>query len=144
MPFDPPLTVPEVDAALHDRRTENYRLLPRGLTVEHILPQEWEDNWPLPQKEGENPEEYVERRQRRNHLLHTIGNVTLLTQPLNSTISNAPYERKKAKILEHSAVNLNRFLQDMDHWDEACIWQRGIDLCEVAKVIWPYPAKAED
>ena len=130
-----------IDSELHSRMTEKYEL-EWYLTVEHILPQHWETHWPLPPKEEESAEEYAERKQRRNHVLHTIGNLTLLTKSLNPLVSNGPFDAKKAKILEHSAINLNReFLQATDHWDEACILERGRRLFEVAKKTWPRPAE---
>lgn len=128
-----------IDAGLHESKTERYEL-GRGLTVEHILPQHWETHWPLPPNEGEEAENYLERKQRRNNLLHTIGNMTLLTKSLNPVVSNGPFEQKKREILRHSAINLNRFLQDMDHWDEACILERGKRLFEVVREKWSYPA----
>ena len=132
-----------LDGALHSAKTEKY-LIRRALTVEHLLPQHWEAHWRMPPGEGERPEEYLERKQRRNHLLHTIGNLTLLTESLNPTVSNGRFEDKKREILRHSAINLNRFLQDVDHWDETHIRQRAQDLFEVARRIWPYPEATED
>ena len=131
-----------LDSALHDKKTEKYELQ-HGLTVEHILPQYWEAYWALPPKEGEEPEKYVERKQRRDHLLHTIGNLTLLTQSLNTGASNGPFARKKAEILKHTILNLSKFLHDVDDWDEDGIRQRGKDLFKVAKRIWAYPAEVE-
>lgn len=59
------------------------------LTVEHVLPQSWE----LSDYDDLEFED-VEARARRNRLLHTFGNLTLLTQSLNSSVSNvlAPAE----------------------------------------------------
>ena len=60
--------------------------VPKNLTIEHVLPQSWEAHWPLPTKLDEE-----EARQERNRLLHTIGNLTLVTGRLNSRASNAPW-----------------------------------------------------
>ncbi len=127
-----------LDSALHDSKSEKYSLK-KGLTVEHILPQHWAEHWSLPQESEETAEEYLERRQRRDHLLHTIGNLTLLTESLNPSVSNGAFDRKKKDILRHSAINLNRFLADIDRWDEASIHDRGVRLFEMAKGIWSRP-----
>lgn len=129
-----------LDSALHDGRTEPYTLK-RGLTVEHIMPQQWEHHWPLSPQPGETPEEFDARKQRRNSLVHTIGNLALLTQSLNPTVSNGSFETKKEKILRHSAINLNRFLYELDRWDEEGIMARGQRLCDVAMRIWPHAGR---
>ena len=107
------------------------------------MPQQWDHHWPLPQGDNESAEEFLERKQRRNHLLHTIGNLTMLTQSLNPSVSNKSFQDKKVDILRHSAINLNRFMQDIDDWDEEGIRRRGNDLFELAKGIWPYPSETE-
>lgn len=127
-----------LDARMLGTKTEEYYLR-EGLTVEHILPQEWEAHWPLPDIPKETPEQRHERRLNRNTLLHTIGNLTFLKQSLNSHVSNGRFPRKKEKILEHSAINLNRFLLEKKSWDERDIKERGGKLFTVAKKIWPGP-----
>jgi hypothetical protein len=58
--------------------------LPAGLTIEHAMPQSWEEQWPLPQ--GDDADML---RERRSAHVHCLGNLTLVTQPLNSSLSNA-------------------------------------------------------
>ena len=131
-----------IDSALAGPKTEEYQLK-WWLTVEHIMPQQWDHHWLLPQGADESIEEYIERKHRRNHLLHTIGNLTMLTQSLNPSVSNKSFQEKKVDILRHSAINLNRFMQDIDDWNEEGIRQRGNDLFEVVTGIWPYPSETE-
>ncbi len=76
---------------------------------------------------------------RRNRLLHTFGNLTLLTQPLNSKVSNGPYTTKKPEITRQSTLLLNAYFQDHEVWDEEAILQRGRVLCDVALQAWPRP-----
>jgi len=72
------------------------RELPERLTIEHMMPVWWnEDKWPLPS--GISEEE-------RNILVNTIGNLTLVTQPLNSSMSNSGWEVKR-KALQKSAYS---------------------------------------
>ena len=55
-----------------------------ALTVEHVLPQGWLESGHYPLKK----EECEEIRAIRAHAVQTFGNLTLLTQPLNSIASN--------------------------------------------------------
>lgn len=123
-----------LNLALHSEKTETVRIA-KTLTVEHLLPQSWDSHWPLSDLIDER-----EARNRRSALIHTIGNLTLLTHILNPSISNGPWLKKRTAILKHSALNLNRPLEDYDQWDEDAILQRGRALFRVAKKIWPRPA----
>ena len=127
-----------LDSALHTRMTEKYEL-DWALTVEHLMPQHWEAYWKLPPQDGESAEKYADRKERRNRMLHTMGNLTMLTKSLNPTVSNGKFKKKKREILRHSVINLNRFLQDEDSWDEDGIRDRGQKLFNIAKKIWPHP-----
>jgi hypothetical protein len=55
--------------------------------------------------DGRNPEA-AQKAERRESLLHTVGNLTLLTQELNPSVSNGPWDRKLESILKHSVLNL--------------------------------------
>lgn len=105
----------------------------RKLSVEHLLPQSWEDHWPLPSA----PALAEAVRDQRSELLHTIGNLTLITGSLNSTISNGPWETKRRHLLEHSALTLNRSLPE--RWDETAISERSAHLARIATQLWPRP-----
>jgi Protein of unknown function (DUF1524) len=60
--------------------------LPGGLSIEHALPQAWEKHWlPEPGPDLET------RKERRAAHVNRLGNLTLVTQPLNSALSNAPW-----------------------------------------------------
>ncbi len=106
------------------------------LHIEHILPREWAHHWDLP---GADPEE-VERIE-RDEVKHTVGNLTILTEKLNPTISNAAWDTKREAIDDHSVLLLNRRLIDRWHnnWDENTIAERGRWLSELAVGIWPGP-----
>ncbi len=109
---------------------------PRGtLTIEHICPQQWQENWPLRPGEDES---------RRNQLVQTLGNLTLLTSRLNTGMSNYPWlgERSKREALrEHSLLRLTDNVLDAagDDWDTAKIEQRTVELIEQILRIWPVP-----
>lgn len=110
-----------------------------NLTVEHVLPQEWEPTWPKPH-ESETQQSLEETAiERRYRLLHSLGNLTLLTSPLNSLVSNGHYDKKLPEIAEQSGLQLNKHFQKTQNWDEGEIQERGRILLEDAKKIWPYP-----
>ncbi|AFZ67408.1 DUF262 domain-containing protein [Deinococcus peraridilitoris] len=106
-------------------------------SVEHVLPRKWHDNWSPPMaREGvADPEAW------RNRILHSFGNLTLLTKSLNSSVSNASYEVKRPRIAQQSALRLNVFFQDQNSWDEDVIESRGLSLFEVAQQVWPHPGE---
>lgn len=100
-------------------------------TLEHLMPQAWRDHWPMPDSASE------EAASGRDRLVHTIGNLTLLTGPLNSSLSNGPWSDKRADILKHSALSLNRSLPE--EWDEDEIRMRSLELADLAARLWPRP-----
>jgi len=139
----------EIERRLHQPRAERIEIL-SALTVEHVLPNEWIEQWPFPngnrgvtwleQFDKSRSTEDVEATAKRNRAKHTFGNLTLLTQPLNSSVSNSAFLIKKPEILKNSALALNRYFQDKDSWDEAAITTRGDELFTHAFAKWPYPA----
>ncbi len=70
---------------------------------------------------------------------HRLGNLTLLTQPLNSSVSNGPYYAKRQEIASQSLLALNSYFQHQDTWDEVAILRRGEVLAELAVRVWPGP-----
>jgi hypothetical protein len=122
------------------------------LTVERVLPGDWIEQWPLPngnrgvtvfeQFDKSRSSDDVEATTKRDRVKHTFGNLTLLTQPLNSSVSNSAFERKKPEISKNSALALNRYFQDRDVWDEGLITTRGEMLFAHASEKWPYPVPA--
>ncbi|MCY4199491.1 MAG: DUF262 domain-containing protein, partial [Gammaproteobacteria bacterium] len=58
--------------------------VPSGIQIEHIMPQGWQEYWPLP-----DTDDKVEAFERRERMIHTIGNLTLVNGKLNSALSNA-------------------------------------------------------
>jgi hypothetical protein len=107
-----------------------------ALTIEHLLPQDWKQHWPL--GEGVDPEVGAITRDK---IKHTLGNLTLVTGKLNSKESNARWTKKKAALSEHSVLRLNWRIMKEDPavWDEESIAARGAELAELALQIWPGP-----
>jgi hypothetical protein len=106
------------------------------LTIEHVLPQQWQKTWPLPPEGDAN---------RRDAALQGIGNLTLVSGKLNPSLSNAPWladghgKSKRQGLDAYSRLFLNRRLLDAfpDRWDEETIEARAKDLFQAARTIWP-------
>jgi uncharacterized protein with ParB-like and HNH nuclease domain len=101
-----------------------------NLTIEHILPETeysklrdcWQENFDL---------ESYERR------LHTLGNLTLITQQMNSSIGNICFDNKK-EVYEKDTFNLTKNIaKKYDDWTEENIKERGKCLLDYIKKIWP-------
>jgi len=123
-----------LEQELHTGKTESIQLEKR-LTVEHLLPRRWRQHWPLTEDAGEDAAD------RRDHLLHTLGNLTLLTKKLNPSVSNDPWDKKLPAIARHSVLRLNNELSahHATTWDESTIAARGKSLAALACKIWPRP-----
>jgi hypothetical protein len=127
-----------------------------ALSVEHFLPQAWYTHWPLTDGKFVTEEFARDARQhqvlglhldqtsheaaQRQNLIDTFGNLTLLTHPLNSSVSNGPFAQKKKAITDQSALRLNRYFNDRDAWNEAAILSRGEELLADALSVWDRPS----
>jgi hypothetical protein len=116
------------------RRDTNQPQVPRrGYPIEHILPQQWQDNWPV---------EGIEAETARQAHVHRLGNLTLLTSSLNSKVSNYPWMKKAAELRKHDTLLLNSRLlasAETTGWDEAAIDARSGELIDALLEIWPTP-----
>jgi uncharacterized protein with ParB-like and HNH nuclease domain len=110
--------------------------LPEGLWIEHVLPQSWDENWPF--TEGEDIERTSDdpKALARNTLLHTLGNLTLLTGGLNISSGNKSFAEKKAKFSRHTGLFLNKWFTDNEAWTEHNIRERGEHLADLAVKTW--------
>lgn len=127
------LVLEAIEESLRGPRTEDH-VIPRKLTVEHVLPQSWKEHWSPPA--GDDPVEALEERARR---LHSIGNLTLVTKSLNPALSNAPWSDKRAALHEHSNLLMTRRLLDDagDTWTDEQIDARSAHLADLVCQIWP-------
>ena len=125
---------------LLESRMRNSHLLSTQLmkysvyTLEHLMPQKWMNNWPLP--EGGDAD-------LRMHLVRTLGNCTMITQSLNSTISNDQWNVKLEgknnkgglKAYASGLLTLDGVLT-LDEWNEDRIVERSKRLSETACRVW--------
>ena len=121
-----------IEAEKRDAKSEKIKLQDT-LTIEHVLPQEWRKHWTMPMGAG------IKEELARDNLLHTIGNLTLLTNKLNPSVSNSDWGQKKIEMATHSALALNRELAGYGSWDETIIDLRSRAFSQLITIIWPYP-----
>jgi hypothetical protein len=82
-------------------------------------------------------EERASETRRRNAVIQTLGNLTILRQALNTSVSNGPWAQKKPALLQHSLLPINQKLHEVETWDEDAIVARGNALFDRAIQIWP-------
>jgi hypothetical protein len=135
-----------IERAKHTTRNEDI-VISSALTIEHIMPQKWHDAWPIsgfgPDIDPTFDPVYGQRERARIQAVDTIGNLTLLTQGLNASVSNAAFSVKMPALQANTALALNRELQAYSTWDEDTIAARGEVLFEIARKIWAAPLREE-
>lgn len=98
---------------------------PDVLTVEHILPKSPSSKWPLAIRK----KEFLERNCGR------IGNLTILTGPMNRDCENSPFSDKK-KEYKTSKYKLTTELDKFKDWTAKEIDDRQELLAQRAKNVW--------
>ena len=111
--------------------------MPAGLWTEHVLPVSWTEDWPF--EDGEFVEIWSNdpKAESRNRLLHTLGNLTLLTDVLNISSGNKGFLEKCEKLEEHTGLFLNKWFLKKNSWHETHIGERSEALAAMAVEIWP-------
>lgn len=119
-----------------------------ALSIEHIMPQGWRTNWPIPGFDHLDADDIdvdlLSAQFARDGCVNTLGNLTLLTSSLNSKVSNGPFSVKMPAVRAHSSLALNRDLADYDRWDETSVATRGAALFEIARKLWSSPVVSGD
>lgn len=108
--------------------------MPDQLWTEHVLPQTWTDEWPFESSDLPIDEGRISERKTK---LHTLGNLTLITDMLNISLGNKSFNAKKKELELHSGLFLNRWFVGKGTWTEKDIHQRGEHLADMAIEIWP-------
>lgn len=131
-----------------------------NLTIEHLMPKKWAAHWPLPngvtvQHETEVDElvaaafdengpaptapllspETLEMRRRRSDCIDTFGNLTIITNSLNPSISNSAWVNKR-EALGRSLLAINREIAKRDTWNEQSISARSSELADRVNRVW--------
>ncbi|WP_062989986.1 DUF262 domain-containing protein [Nocardia anaemiae] len=137
----------------HLLRTERHERISidNALQIEHVMPKAWRKFW-----DGQPPLD-DKAAGARDRLVNTLGNLTLVTQKLNGSLSHRPWTDeqamqvaptgKEAGMGKHSLLSkfsvlvLNKELLDAhpDAWTEADIFNRSAHLTEMICQAWPGP-----
>lgn len=104
-------------------------------SLEHVMPKKWRNHW----VHTLSSDDMV----KRDRILLTLGNLTIITSSLNSSIRDADWNSKKMGTDGHQGLNsysseiqiINQFLQEVE-WDEAVIEKRADYLASEANRIW--------
>lgn len=113
-------------------KSQTPRTLRMVYSVEHLIPQGWEKNWPLPA--GTTP-------QMRTKNVHLLGNLTLVTKSLNSSLSNDKWEKKKETLSERDIGFMNKRIisERPNDWCDQDVEERTRELENVILQLWPVP-----
>ena len=138
------LLLEELEFAARDKFNVNGNLQD-GLSIEHIMPQTWQANWPLrsgffaPVDDSPVADEAVRMEiKKRKAVIHSLPNLTLLTPPANSQASNSAFDVKRIR-LNDSLLKTNVLIAGETVWDEDAIERRAGTIVNLAVQLWPYP-----
>lgn len=129
-----------LDAASQSKKSPKITLADdKILTIEHVMPQTWATHWPLPATATTDPMSEQKATQRRNLMLNTLGNLTLITGSFNSTLQHAAWKDKRPELLKYGKLNLTQYFHgpEAETWDEDAIEKRTEYLTDLLLKIWP-------
>jgi len=140
------LILESIEKGLSAHFQESIRL-DSTLSIEHIWPQSpSQDEWPpFVEKKEDGSIDWV-KYYKLHETINSIGNLTLVTQSFNSSLSNRSFAIKQPAIIRESRLRLNAYFQDVDgeSWTESEIFKRGETLFEVAVKVWPRPRSVQE
>lgn len=125
-----------LETAIREGKPHATRLYPFDrYSLEHLMPRSWKDNWPL--TEGITEEQ-------RDEAISCLGNLAMLPSRLNTAVSNASWETKKAGngksqgiIFYASDIETLADVVTKPEWNETAISDRADWLADKAIAIWP-------
>lgn len=76
---------------------------------------------------------------KREVLLNTLGNLTLITGSFNSSLQNAAWTAKRPELLKYAKINLTQYFHgtEPDGWNEDAIRKRTEHLFKLLLKVWP-------
>jgi uncharacterized protein with ParB-like and HNH nuclease domain len=125
-----------IESKIRNRKKQSTQLLGfNKYSLEHLMPKKWENHWDNSLNEDEIKQ--------RNKILLTLGNLTIITQSLNSTIRDSNWTTKKEGkgdkkgLLQYSGglETVSKYLLFTD-WNEDAINKRANNLYEYAISVW--------
>jgi hypothetical protein len=137
----------EIEMKMRTNRNEDVSL-PSKLEIEHVMPQGWRSYW------SSDVTGNHDAIARRDLLVNTLGNLTLVTQPLNGALSNRPWTDveaakvaptgkdaglgKRSLLNRDSVLLLNKGIVDphKDAWTDGDIERRSRSLAKAISEVW--------
>ena len=126
-----------IESRIRDRDKQSTTLLGlKKYSLEHMMPKKWRNHWNY---DGATEAEKKER----DHILLTLGNLTIITQSLNISVRDDSWEEKKKG--NNSTGGLEKYSKGIETvseylnypvWDENTISERADYLAEKALEIW--------
>jgi hypothetical protein len=114
--------------------------LPAGLEIEHVVPLTPSDSW-----SGDGVREWADYSddEQNSHraLAQTLGNLTLLEQPLAERAFDESFPAKRA-LYGSSEVGLTAALAEVPAWGTAAIAARTVELSAQFLRVWKRPGTA--
>ncbi len=125
-----------IESRIRNRKSQSTALL--GLnrySLEHVMPKKWENYWDEVGTE--------QGRLERDRLLLTLGNLTIITSSLNTSIRDANWKDKKKGKKDKEGLNkyasgietFSEFLEKSE-WSENVIIERAKFLFQEATTVW--------
>lgn len=98
-------------------------------TLEHLMPQTWQENW---SNVGKNEET-------ANELIYQIGNMALLKSKLNTAIQNNNWDKKREEIQKHAMLKITQEVIKNRVWNKSKIEERSEKIFNDFLKIWQNP-----
>ena len=132
-----------IEAAIRTDKSSTALLGFDQYSLEHLMPRKWRNHW--------SPCESAEMERKRDFKLATLGNFAIITQALNTSISDSDWKTKKEgkngnpglETCASGLLTMESVLSE-ETWDETKIEQRASWLYEKAKEIWSAVVPAVD
>lgn len=97
------------------------------ITLEHVLPDNPDKEW----------EAYLKAKKlEKDELVDKIGNMTLLTEKMNSNAQNKFFTKKRDEYYKKSILKINENLKNINEWTDKEIKERQAWLGEIAIKLW--------
>ena len=95
-------------------------------TLEHLMPQKWQENW----------SNICEDNETADRLVYQIGNMTLLKSKLNTAIQNNSWDKKREEIQKHAMLKITQEVTKNEAWNKNKIEERSEKIFNNFLEIW--------
>ena len=135
----------------HVDTKQSVKELKYNYSLEHIMPQKWEEFWsniPVCGNDGNPIQDKELRKTIRTKAIYSIGNMTLLNSRLNTSLRNYKFDKKvegegrKKGIRHYCDLGITKddivlpYEQGSKSWDERNIYKRTKELGKELLEIW--------